>query len=720
MGAVAEEAFLSEDIESIANVLEMSFYDNFAEKASTRSTHRQRPMPNGIATELGQSPSQPSSILSLLTYDLVGLSTNQYGSLGCSHVEEGGAAFFLSGMDSDETPAMFDNTPPATINPVTEYGQRQQTQLIDVWYSSHPLSFIVSKTLLLRELRDGTHDEVLLAVIMAEANFTIGGDTANTRGRALLQYAQSQLRHRPLRTTRNSGVATDPGTVVYSGISTRIFSGIATVQALMLLGWNSMTESQFRRAITYIQLAGRLATDVKEQAMATRGMQLSSRINGIDVYDVEKELIDYLYWTTYSLTLWVYVQTGRCYFSSPSPTVLTSIFIPPTTDVSASIQLDLVSENVNTLQKQKLSVEEMWPLSHIAISVAHACGFHPQQQGAASLNIMQRCHDTNRFLMESTHELNKKGINVVSTGFILIIYHTLAIQFLFPALNGQEVARPDIIECLCYSVEEILQVFGLVSTPPKDPMNTAPSLQSSLPAVFGLALDTCSRALRAIRGKRQSSGIVTEFPSAQVYAQTLQIMTTRLYLTSKSDFLNQSSRLRAIRKQLRSSMLGISSSGSTSPGNSSGSESGSSTMSPTSSDDLSAATTPEMDVHSPFITPKKERRTVSPRRAADDVFNDAANMPKQSWRSTAAAATHAAAPQELMFNPMDANALGIQSRDELSLSGMVDLQHAWLPQMQPLTEADMGGIQWDWGAQNMKQEVTVAPAAVWSDMDMVL
>ena len=79
-----------------------------------------------------------------------------------------------------------------------------------------------------------------------------------------------------------------------------------------------------------------------------------------------------------------------------------------------------------------------------------------------------------------------------------------------------------------------------------------------------------------------------------------------------------------------------------------------------------------------------------------------------------------------MYSTMDPNALGIQSRDDLSLNGMVDLQHAWLPQMPALTEADMQSIQsmqWDFGApqpEMMKQETTVAPAAVWSNMDMVL
>lgn len=719
MGPMVEEPFLTDDVEDVATVLDRTFFENFA--GSKPSGKR---MPNGMVSNLGQSQVKYSGLLSLLSHDLVGLSSNQYSSLGSSHVEDGAATFFLSGLDLDETPAMFDNSPAMSTNPVTEYGQRQQTQLIDVWYSSHPLSFLVSKTLLLRELRDGTHDEVLLAAMLADANFTIGGEPANTRGRALLQYAQAQLRHRPLQTTQNSGVVTDSGTVVYSGISTRIFSGISTVQALMLLGWNALGESQFRRAITYIQLAGRLATDLKSQVIATDGMQLSSRINGIDVYDVEKELIDYLYWTTYSISLWVYEQTGRNHFSA-SPAVLNSIFIPSAEDTSSAIQLDLVSENVSTIQKQKAAIREVWPVAHVAISAAHICGFHPQQQGSTTSNPAQRCRDSNRFLIENIKALNKQGANMTSISFVLITYHTLAMQLLFPAMQPQDCIKPDVVDRLCYSMEEILQIFAVLSNQPKEPLGTAETLHAPLSAAFGLALDTCSRALRVVQSSTQFASIEAQSGPVQAFSQTLQAMASRMYLMSKSDFLDQRSGLRAVRKQLKASMKGLPSSRSSSSGEVpplSPTQRSSATLSPGSSDHLSTATTPEMDSQATFVSPK-DTRIPSP-ETANNLFQAAPNMAKQEWHGVAttmaAAAPNTAAPGDLMCNPMDPNALGIQSREDLSLSGLVDLQPAWLPQGPPLMDVDMSGVQWDWTAQGLKQEATVPPAAVWSDMDMVL
>ncbi|KAL6411804.1 protein kinase subdomain-containing protein [Ilyonectria robusta] len=282
-----------ETVETVAMALEQRFFENFSQEADgPRSSpwqeriaayHRAlqnslRDRPESAATKFRPKNIRYTGILSLLTHDIVGLVTDQFGSLGCHHVEDGGACFFMSGLASDDTETMFD-IPPLGSNPLSEYGQRQQTQLIDVSYS----------TLLLRELRDGTHDEILLATMLADANFSIGDEVAIARGHVLLRWAIAQLRTRPLRPTQNSP---NGGS---SGISTRIFGGISTAQALMLLAWNALCSFQLRQAICYIGLAGRMASEIKDQISNTSAPMASSRINGIDVFDVEKEIVAYLH-----------------------------------------------------------------------------------------------------------------------------------------------------------------------------------------------------------------------------------------------------------------------------------------------------------------------------------------------------------------------------------------------------------------------------------------
>jgi hypothetical protein len=83
------------------------------------------------------------------------------GPLGWYHVNKGGARFFLSALTCDETQSMFDNVRHGG-NHLLEYGQRQMTQWTDIWFSVHPLSFLVSETLIIGEIRDETHHKILL------------------------------------------------------------------------------------------------------------------------------------------------------------------------------------------------------------------------------------------------------------------------------------------------------------------------------------------------------------------------------------------------------------------------------------------------------------------------------------------------------------------------------------------------------------------------------
>ncbi|KAI9900136.1 hypothetical protein N3K66_004398 [Trichothecium roseum] len=722
---IADDFSAPEDGEDIASALERAFFDNWA-PSGLHNRSQGRRLPEGMVTKFGQRSIRNSSMLSLLTHDLVGVTTSQLSGLGCCHVDNGEASFFFSGLEHDDTPSMFDSHAPS-VNPINDDNKRQRTQLIDVWYSSHPLSFLVSKTLLLRELRDGTHDEVLLAVMLADANFTIGGEAATARGQGLINWAAAQLRNRPLQ-IQSTTVMTDSGTVVYSGISTRIFNGLATAQALMLLGWNALGASQFRRAINYIELAGKMAADLKEQVVSLDGMQLSSRINGIDVYDVEKELIDYLYWATYSMCLWVYTQTGRDHFAGRAPTVQTPVFIPINDDGSAAMQLDLVSENLSTLQKQRSAVREMWPMAHVAIAIAHSCGFHPQHVGK-QYNPLQLAHDTNFFLMESIHELNAQTSDVSAISYALVVYHTLAIQCLFPPRSDDSMFA-NVVERLCYSIEELLQIFAVASAQPTEAFPVTPTPRSGLPSAFGLAFDSCARALRSIDNRRQTDNIMAQCPSLQIYMPNLETLCSRLYLATKHDFLEQKSTLRTVRKQLKVTMRSFGSRGSTSTQTADLSDPESNALSPTQgeSEHLSTATTPEVDHSSVFVSPKESSvATLSPEPLDTPqhghLFNpaDITNMPrshpqpmKAQWHSRAGTAT---GEEMFAMHPMNANALGIQSREELSLSGMVGLQHTWLPQMPPMMDYDANGQPWN--MNDMKVETGV-PTAIWSEMDMAL
>jgi hypothetical protein len=771
------------------------FFENYSDATGPRSNPWQERIssyhkalksnlqdrPESISAKFSPRNVKYTGILSLLTHDLVGLVVERFSLLGCHHVEGGGARFFLSGLVQDNTQAMFDTTPPGP-SPLADYGTRQITQMVDVWFSVHPLSFVVSKTLLLRELRDGTHDEILLATMLADANFSIGDEVAMARGHVLLRWAAAQLKNRPL----PSKTGSDQSGMPPPGIS---LPGISTAQALMLLGWNAMCQYHIRRASCYIGLAGRLATEMKDQISSTSTPLTTSRINGIDVFDVSKELVSYLWWTTYTLTLWTFMQMGHN-FSQLLPTSLTSIFLPVDETTSMLIRLDEVSDNFSTLQKQKAMIREMFPLAHIASVVAHVYNLYPQepevaeapstqfwqeapllalqriQQGSSPNDVACVSREVYRVLMESIHLLQRQVGPGPSRSLVLVVYHTMAIHLLFPHQTAG--ALPPIepnfttetIERFCTSAHEIITLFAQVSEQSHDLLTIAASQsQSSFPDILCLALDTCARAMSYIHHQRKCGGLAIEGQLFKLYEERLETLANKMHTIAQSDILNPGSSLRVVKKQLKAIMGAfgghvlqrVSHSGMATPDNSrrmsSLPHSPPITHTP-EGDHLSTATTTVVDSASSFVSPLDTTPFLTASESglsnsgpgsgigADNVDANAISTPpnlfshlehagpipgKPDWR----------AAEELFHHVMDTSSLGAPptTGSDLSVPDLVDLHHSWFPaNNQMMMDFDMtGGLEagmgWDWPS-SMGNESTAAapavPAVGGTDMDAVL
>ncbi|KAK1519938.1 hypothetical protein CPAR01_15431 [Colletotrichum paranaense] len=579
--------------EDVATMLNSMFIENFGENPTPgpksnpwqerisaynqtlRLTLQDR-SENVVNSKFSHRDVKYTGILQLLTHDLVGLVVDKFGGLGSIFMEQGGGRFYLTGLASDATPSMFDTTPTGP-SPLTDYGTRQIGQLVDVWYSVHPLSFLVSKTLLLRELRDGTHDEVLLAVILADASFSLGDEVAMARGHVLLRWASAQLQNRPISTR-----VSQPG-MPGAGIS---LPGISTAQVLMLLGWNSLCQGQIKRATCYIGLSGRLATEIKDTISASSAPLTTSRINGIDVCEVEKEIVAYLYWTTYTLTLWTFLQMGT-HFSQLLPTSLTSIFLPVDETSSVLMRLDEVSDNFSTLQKQKSMIKEMWPLAHIASITAYIFALYPQepdpnetvstnfwqeapllalqriQQGSTPQDMECVCREVYRVLMESIHLLNRQVAHAPSRSLVLSVYHTMAIHLLFPAIlpGAPPPAEPfsltaETVERFIGSAQELVGIMLQIAeqTSQEGPVIMPAQSKNSFPDVFCLALDTCARGLSFIYAQKQAGVLNMEPQMIAVYEGRLEALASRLLGIAASDFLSPGGQVRAIKKHLKAVM----------------------------------------------------------------------------------------------------------------------------------------------------------------------
>lgn len=91
-----------------------------------------------------------------------------FSSLGCERPHAVNRSFYITCLAADSTQEMFDHSR-TMKNPFSVLGMYRVLQLVDVWFSTHPLYSVVSKTMMTREVKDETVDPALLAITVADA-----------------------------------------------------------------------------------------------------------------------------------------------------------------------------------------------------------------------------------------------------------------------------------------------------------------------------------------------------------------------------------------------------------------------------------------------------------------------------------------------------------------------------------------------------------------------
>ena len=433
-----------------------------------------------------------SPLLSLIQ-DLVELVSERFSSLGCIQRENKRANFVSSALLQDNTSTMFGND----IEPdsLPKYDDHQLCQMIELWVFRHPLSILVSKTLLLHSYRNETHDQVLLAVILGGACLALGG-AESTQGDKFFHWADINLRRR--RTGSPS---------------------ISTAQILILLGWHELLRSNARRAFCYVKIARTSLEDIQCRCNDASLTGLDW-INGIDVGKVELELFQRMYWFTSALDLWAAMQMNVPFDVQTAPSKAVSL---PSMDksVSAVYNLDERSGNSAALREQEKAMHELWPLSHVASTIGHIYALCPLKAAmipappasgweSQILPRLRRLVDDPKSLLgacQSIRYILSDGIDALlaltrsqSSDFVVLsAYRILVVQFLFPRpdpgvspeaptnANPNDIihfvgAFKDHAESLCQSPWDYgAQDLGSVET-----------------SLLVLGLDTCSRALHQL------------------------------------------------------------------------------------------------------------------------------------------------------------------------------------------------------------------------------
>ncbi|KAJ5578094.1 uncharacterized protein N7459_007058 [Penicillium hispanicum] len=408
----------------------------------------------GLATSSRGSPSSTDSVvgmnyhglLTLVTLDLVETVVLKFSRLGVHAFFGSGERYFRTCLLQDETTSMFDTTitagasmPSTTtpqsssldMGPLGEYSSHLMTQLVDVWFTHHPLSILLSKSLLLSDLRINSAKPALLATLLADAHVFTKDPEGGEQAARLLDWAVGQLQH--LKTTEPD---------------------LTTAQACFLIGWRHACRGEARWAVCYTTYAGRVVTQLKYK-LHESPITDQTHINGIDRGAVEVEMISNLLWQTFALTLWSFIQMDIS-FADLLPSRLMQLLPPANGAESTLLQLDRTMGHITTQHAQTASLQSVWLVAHVSSLVAHLYALYPhpgrelsstptpanrwQDQLLLRLNRLMDRERSLAAICVDAREATQDMIDRVKTDaredpvgpWLLVPYYTISIHLLFP------------------------------------------------------------------------------------------------------------------------------------------------------------------------------------------------------------------------------------------------------------------------------------------------
>ncbi|GKZ38923.1 hypothetical protein AbraIFM66950_011497 [Aspergillus brasiliensis] len=505
-----------------------------------------------------QTPLSYDGLLSFMASEMVGILPLRFSYLGVQQLDAPNQNFYVSTLAADTTQTIFDPLE-FDVDPLMVLGRHLVLQLVDVWFSAHPLSPLVSKTLLATAIQDDTVDKALLAVILADA--------------CDIQPIGSEL---------HQGVPIDPQTLYGFSImqlkqrtvTLEHPSVLSTAQALFLIGWRELCLGHARRATCFTGYACRIIASLYTFWQADSRRKCSRKLNGVDIGAVEQELAQNVYWLCLATTTWGFMQSNQPF----------SLLTPETTPdfpcldetASAILRLDRASGNISTLQAQVQATRCLWPLGHITSTVAHIYTLYlnaPTENKAESAvpwqkqhlhelhQLFQPCFDRSvlasrmhRILLNAI-ELVKSQVTVASSRCLLLnAYHSIAIHMLFSGDgSGQERSNisPSAMDSFCQSASALLALtqqspFQVTSLMPTQELRGIDGSRIML-----YALDTCSRGFSYIYAKHEQ-GSMEERNMIMLRQSQLAHIADQLHQTCKGDVVSRlGAALLPVKKRLK-------------------------------------------------------------------------------------------------------------------------------------------------------------------------
>ncbi|EFQ97308.1 protein kinase subdomain-containing protein [Nannizzia gypsea CBS 118893] len=488
-------------------------------------------------------------LMSSMTREIVEMISLRFGDLNCEVEDSFPRRYCITSLARDTTHEMFDNTIPRK-NPLKSYSSHRILQLIDLWFSVHPLSSLISKTLLLSSLKNSTYDEALLATILSDACLVHeNGQNYDTEGQLLFDFATYQIQNRSV-----------------------LNRDIASSQALILMAWREICMGNARRGSCLTAYACRIVSELHRglnQGVSANG----TKLNGIDVRYVDGELIRNIYWVCWSTTVWSLMQIDQPYnLLLPEQTPSQFPFVDEST--SMTISLDLASDNVSTLRAQSRALQELWPLSQVASTAAHIYALCPNpdlkdtletvEWQARHIHQLRRllsfqlelptlCGKIRHILLEAIRQVELEVTPGSTQAVVLIAYHTMIVHMLFPQRQTSDsviIMTPERINEFCQSANALVAISHSVISPQTTTLLPGPGLKTkNVSDIFALGLDACSRALAYIHSRANCGR--DEYQAIMSKNRQLLHLAQQLHDISRGELSRASATMRTIKKRLK-------------------------------------------------------------------------------------------------------------------------------------------------------------------------
>ncbi|KAJ6258573.1 hypothetical protein Dda_6619 [Drechslerella dactyloides] len=505
-------------------------------------------------------------VLTFMAQEVVEMVAIMYGRLGCQHLEDSAGKFYVKSCLGDPTTSMFsksilNGTAAQKPSPLARFEQHQIVQMVESWFSLHPLSGIASKTLFLRQFRDGKHDEILLNLMVGDALYIGDGRVGSNAGEPFFEYACALMGTR----------------------KTDKFS-LSIMQSCLLLTWHYLCIGRGRKGTAFASMAcagtNRVLIQLNNKPITGQGM-----INGVDIGEVETELLKNVNSVLSLLTLWGFMQFDTPFADFLPAVPLASESLPADRRFSKVAELDERSGNLSTRRRQAYMIKSWWALQNITSTCSHIYALYPRNAPSSekrddmfwvslhrlkgiNQNIPLLCLRIRKVLEEAVRSLDVRlqgdaSMDAAAVTVPLVLYYVIMIHLLFPAVVEEDdwSVTVDTMSKFFETSEALMGalkrfeaesgespgdnkwVFSRAMLPPE-------STDIAIANMMLLGIDACGRALEYFIGCVDKESWA-ESQIVLAYSIRLREVAEQLLKACKFAKLNSARRLKEVKRQIK-------------------------------------------------------------------------------------------------------------------------------------------------------------------------